>query len=67
MNIRSSSIIANSLSKAAWFMMILAGSSVLPGCDTSNVALSQGAPDGIQQIQTFFQDFAREILAAYLF
>ncbi len=64
---RSSSSSTNSLCKAACFLMILAGSSALQGCDNSNVAPSQGSPDGMQQIQTFFQDFAREILAAYLF
>lgn len=64
---RSDSRSTNRLSKTGWFLMILAGSSVLEGCVNSNVALFQGAPDDIQQIQIFFQDFAREILAAYLF
>lgn len=64
MKLRSSSSNTKRLGRAAWFMMILAGSSVLSGCDNSKIAPGQ---DGIQQIQTFLQDFAREILAAYLF
>jgi hypothetical protein len=58
---------ANRLSMPARFLMIVVSSCVLPGCDTVSTAPGQGTSDGIQQIQTFFQDFAREILAAYLF
>lgn len=67
MKMGSGSNWANRLSMPAWFLMLFVGACVLPGCDTVNTAPGQGTSDGIQQIQTFFQDFAREILAAYLF
>lgn len=66
MKMRSSSSFANRLSKAAWYLMIVAGASILAGCDTSGFTPGQVTTDGIQQIQTFFQDFARELFAAFL-